>query len=194
MAAQVALNIVPFVGPVVSQASSLYASERRSQQLDELIVEIQQRLANLAAEKIDRSYVETAEFQEAAFRAFDAGRTTNNANKRQLIAAALVGAATVSRPAGLDVEAILDTLRVLTPTDLDLARKLWDESGGDEPKSIVTAVIGPADFPDLEFHLKRLEAAGLITSTAGRHLDWSGQYLLTGTFHRLMALLRIGGA
>jgi hypothetical protein len=75
MAAQVALNIVPFVGPVVSQALSLYASERRSQQLDELVVEIQQRLANLAAEKIDRSYVETAEFQEAAFRAFDAGRT-----------------------------------------------------------------------------------------------------------------------
>lgn len=194
MATQLALNLVPYVGPIMSQALSLYASQRRNRNLDALIDEIRDRLIALDGTKLDRAFVETTEFQEAAFRAFEAGRATSSANKRGLIAAALVGAATVGRPPGLDVEAILDTLRVLTPTDLDLARKLWDEAGGDEPKAIVTEVVAPADFPDREFHLKRLEAAGLISSSSGRHFDWTDQYLLTETFHRLMALMRAGGS
>jgi hypothetical protein len=188
-AMQLALNVIPYVGPIVAQALSLYETQRRNQMLDALIGEIRDQLAALDIKKIDHAFIETAEFQDAAFRAFDGGRATSNSAKRRLIASALVGAATVDRPKGLDVEAILDTLRVLTPIDLNLARKLWEEAGGDEPMATVTAVVGPADFPDREFHLGRLEANGLIVSTAGRHLDWSGQYLLTGTFHRLMALL-----
>ncbi len=186
---KLALNLIPLVGPVLAQAINLYESERRNRKLDALIDEIRSQLGRLDQTKLDSDFINTPGFQEAAFRAFEAGRTTSDAEKRRLIAAALVGAATVDRPSGLDVEAILDTLRVLTPTDLDLARKLWDEAGGNEPKSIVTSVIGPPGFPDREFHLKRLEAAGLISSTAGQHLDWAGQYQLTGTFHLLMVLV-----
>jgi hypothetical protein len=191
-ATQLGLNLVPYVGPVIAQLISLYATERRNRFLDATLEEIRQQFAALDATKLDRDFIGSPEFEEATFRAFDAGRVASASEKRRLIAAALVGAASVGRPSGLDVEAILDTLRVLTPIDLKLANALWNEAGGDSAMSLVKEVAGPSDFPDRDFHLKRLEAAGLIRNTEARHFDWVDQYVLTQTFHRLMALLAAG--
>jgi hypothetical protein len=194
MATMVALNLIPFVGPVVVQAINLYEGETRNRKLDGLLDEIRRQLSRLDESKLDRAFIETPEFEEAALKAFEAGRTTGDGEKRRLIAAALVGSVTTDRPPALDVEAVLDTLRVLTPTDLRLARTLYEEAGADSAWAIVRTVVAPADFPDRDFHMKRLEAAGLIASTAGQNLSAHEEYLLTSTFRRLMALVEAAPA
>jgi hypothetical protein len=187
------LNLVQVVGPVVAQTLALYESERRNSQVDAFLAALAAQLEGIREAKLDKAFVVGVEFQAAILRAFEAARVTSSAPKRRLIAAVLAGASSTDRPSGLDIEAIVDTLGNLTPTDLELARLVWLEAGSDTPRAIVSSVVGPADFPDRLFHLKRLEAAGLIADTAGKNLDYGGQYDLTPTFHRLMALLEGGG-
>lgn len=190
---QLGLNVLPVVGPVLAQAIALYENERRNSLVNAFLAELAARLEGIQMAKLDKEFVGSEEFQTAILRAFDAARGIGSAEKRRLIAAALAGAASTDRPHGLDVEAIVDTLGNLTPIDLELARLVWVEAGGSAPKAIVTSVTGPPDYADLLFHLKRLEAAGLVADTAGKNLDYGGQYDLTPTFHRLMALLEAGG-
>jgi hypothetical protein len=192
-ATKLALNLVPVVGPVVAQSLALYETERRNSYVDAFLAALAAQLEGIREAKLDKEFVIGLEFQAATLRALEAARVTSSAGKRRLIAAALAGASSSDRPSGLDIEAIIDTLGNLTPTDLELARLVWLEAGGDTPRAIVTSIVGPADFPDRLFHLKRLEAAGLIADTAGKNLDYGGQYDLTPTFHRLMALLKGGG-
>jgi len=192
-AGQVALNLIPVVGPVVADAIAAFEERRRSQQVNAMIEALRAQLVAVNASKLDQEWIESPAFPDAIQRALEAGRRTSDESKRRLIAAVLGGAVTTSRPRALDVEALLDVLGSLTMIDLELARRLWIEAGAGEARAVVTSVIGPPDFPYLDFHLKRLEAAGLIGSTAGRHLDYAGQYMLTGTFHRLMDLLAAGG-
>jgi len=190
---QLGLNLLPVVGPVLAQSIALYENEHRNALVDRFLADLVEQLEGIKKEKLDQEFVIGLEFQTATLRALEAARVASSAQKRRLIAAALAGAASTDRPQGLDVEAIVDTLGNLTPSDLELARLLWLEAGSGAPKAIVTPVTGPPDYADLLFHLKRLEGAGLIADTAGTNFDYAGQYDLTPTFHRLMALLRAGG-
>ena len=192
-AAQLGMAVVPIVGPVVSQALALFESQRRNVEVDAFLAALAARLGSVEEGRFDQDFVNGADFQAATLRSLDAARFTIRDEKRQLIAAVLAGAATKDRPSGLDIEAIVDTLAGLTASDLALARLLWIEAGSGAPLAIVTSVIGPTDYPDLKFHLKRLEAYGLIADTAGQYFDYGGQYELTPTFHRLMALAEAGG-
>jgi hypothetical protein len=58
--------------------------------------------------KLDKTYVQTDEFQDAVIAALDVGRRTADADKRRIIAAILLGAAFTEKPQQLDVEALLD--------------------------------------------------------------------------------------
>lgn len=192
----VALNVVPVAGPVMSSALAAWEGHKLSERVEAIVEEVIRLGARVDEAEFDRKYVETPEFVDAVLAGIEAGRRTSDQDKRCMIAGVLIGAATRSRPAALDVQALLETLSGLTPGDLRLARLLWEEAGDGEPMSIVRQVTGPADYPDRDFHLKRLESAGLISERTGADYGpgQMGQYLLTSTFHRLIALLQAGGA
>jgi hypothetical protein len=193
-AAQIAVSAVPLLGGPIAAGIAAWEGRRVSKRIEALVSEIATLAARVDQRKLDKPYVETNEFQDAVIAAMDAGRSTADANKRRVVAAILLGAAFTERPPQLDVEALLGTIGNLSPQDLALARILYDESGGDEPRAIVTGVVGPVDFPDREFHLKRLEAGGLIKEKTGAAYGYEGgEYFMTMTFHRLMALLKLTG-
>jgi hypothetical protein len=193
-AAQIVASVVPLLGGPIAAGIAAWEGRRVSKRIEALVGEIAALAERIDQRKLDKTYIETDAFQDAVIAALEAGRRTADADKRRVIAAILLGAAFTERPPQLDVEALLDTIGGLSPQDLALARILYDESGGDEPKAIVTGAVGPADFPDREFHLKRLEAGGLIRELTGTYGGSGGQYFMTMTFHRLMALLKLTGS
>lgn len=193
-AAQVAISVVPVVGGPIAAGIAAWEGHRISKRVEALVTEIATLAGRIDKDKLDKTYVQSDDFQDVVIAALESGRRTADAQKRRFIAAILLGAAFAEKPQQLDVEALLDTIGNLSPQDLALARLLYDESGGDEPKSIVTSVVGPVDFPDRDFHLKRLEAGGLINEKTGATYGYQGgEYLMTMTFHRLMALLKLTG-
>jgi uncharacterized heparinase superfamily protein len=193
-AAQIVASAVPLLGGPIAAGIAAWEGRRVSKRIEALVGEIATLAKQIDQGKLDKTYIQTDEFQDAVIAALDVGRRTADAGKRRIIAAILLGAAFTEKPQQLDVEALLDTIGNLSPQDLALARHLYDESGRDEPKAIVTGVVGPVDFPDREFHLKRLEAGGLINEKTGATYGYQGgEYFMTMTFHRLMALLKLTG-
>lgn len=194
-AAQIVASAVPLLGGPIAAGIAAWEGRRVSKRIEALMGEFATLAERIDQRKLDKTYVGTDDFQDAVIAALDAGRRTADADKRRVIAAILLGAAFTERPPQLDVEALLGTIGSLSPQDLALARILYEESGGDEPKAIVTGAVGPADFPDRDFHLKRLEAGGLIKEKTGSTYGYAGgEYQMTMTFHRLMALLKLTGS
>jgi hypothetical protein len=193
-AAQIVASAVPLLGGPIAAGVAAWEGRRVSKRIEALVGEIATLAERIDQRKLDKTFVGTDDFQDLVIAALDAGRRTADADKRRVIAAILLGAAFTERPAQLDVEALLDTIGSLSPQDLALARFLFTESARDEPKAIANVAVAPADFPDREFHLKRLEAGGLIQEVTGTYGGSGGQYFMTTTFHRLMALLKLTGA
>jgi hypothetical protein len=138
--------------------------------------------------------VQSEAFEDVVLAAIDAGRHSSTREKRRLVAATLVGTATVDRPQGIDAGALLDTLGGLSSEDLLVARLLYQgverTTGG-----IVQGVLPPTGVPDVDFHVARLVAAGLFVGR-GPLSDFAIQqtsYFPTETFERLIRLLKAGG-
>ena len=109
------------------------------------------------------------------------------------MAAVLVGAATINSLPDLDAEALLDTLGSLTTGDLLILA--WVGHGRLEKRFHVSDLPAELQGPDLDFHLHRLEAAGMIRYVADRPTkgyDWR-IYDTTATFDRMMKLIDESG-
>lgn len=193
-AAQIVASVVPVLGGPVAAGIAAWEGRRVSKRIEALVGEIAVLAKQIDQGKLDKSYVQTGEFQDAVIAALDAGRRTGDSEKRRVIAAILLGAAFAEKPPQLDVEALLNTIGSLSPQDLALARFLYNESIRPDPKAVASTAAAPADFPDREFHLKRLEAGGLIKEMTGTYGGSGGLYFMTATFHRLMALLKLTGS
>jgi len=184
---------VPIVGPQVATAINILEGERITKRLKAFMEEMRERVSRLEQEKLDRRYVETEEFRDVAMAAIEAAKRTSRADKRRWIASVLIGAARIDRPADLDAEALLDTLAGLTARELQMLNwlSLWR---GDVH---VAEMLPDLYVSDLDYHLHRLDAAGMIhfgpelptrSGSADRRMI-SGTF----TFNRLMALVSSGG-
>jgi len=187
-------SAIPGIGGPIATAIASLETERISHRLNAFVLEVRDRFARVQEEKLDHDFVESEAYLDVVMAAIDGGRRSSNQHKRQVIAATLVGAATVDRPSSLDAEALLDTLSGLSPHDLFVARLLYQ--GVDRTlHGIVGGAAVPANVPDVDFHIARLVAAGLFVGR-GPLSDFAVQetsYLPTETFDRLIQLLQAGG-
>ena len=101
--------------------------------------------------------------------------------------------ATSDRPHGLDSEALLDRLAGLTAHELLILR--WANT---QPGELQVAYLpGELQTVNLDYHLHRLQAAGMVAyerelPPAGGSTDWR-VFTRTPTFLRLMVLIETGG-
>ncbi len=193
-AVELVASAIPGIGGTIATAIATLETERVSRRLEAFVQEVRQLYAGVQIDKLDRDYVESEAFEDVVLAAIDAGRRSSTPEKRRLVAAALVGTATLDRPQSLDAESLLDTLGGLSSEDLVVARLLYqgvDRTVG----GIVGGAIPPANVPDVDFHIARLVAAGLFVGR-GPLSDFAIQqtsYFPTETFERLIQLLKAGG-
>jgi hypothetical protein len=195
--ARAVMSVIPlgtFFDSLIGTAGSNLVLDR----LNVLVDELRQAIERMPAEKQDPTVTEER-LIDPALRAVRGATETGDQEKVRAIAAALVGAISVDRPADLDVETALAALSNLTPADLRAARRLADH-------------LGPATFPppaelgpDSLFFVARLQAAGLLESVVlpasppgsrlgpGYRSDPAVEFRFTPTFGRILALLRAGG-
>ena len=188
-------TVIPFgafFDALVGTAGSKLVLER----MEVLVEELRAAIERVSSEKQDPAVTEE-QLIDAAIRAVRGAAETANREKVQTIAAALVGATSVDRPADLDVESAMASLVSLTPADLEVARVLAENASG--------FGISADRFlnEDILFHLGRLQAAGLLESLVkpGEDRTRMGlgptdpkiEFRVTPTFLRIIELLRAGG-
>jgi len=187
---------IPVIGPQISTAIDIWEGERISRRVEDFIEEVNARFSKLEEEKLDRAYINSDAFQDAVISAVQAAKTSSAPSKREWVAGVLIGAITTDRPADLDVEALLDTIAGLTERELAILARVWTIA-----QNVASEFYsgGLPDFlkgPDYNFHLLRLESAGMITYRAD--LPVMGSYdrrtfVTTETFRRLMRLIEAAG-
>ena len=188
-----AASAIPVVGGPIATAITIWQGENVARRIEKLVHEID-RLATRVETKLDVSFVASEEFQNVAIAAVDAGRHTAAEEKRRLVAAILVGSATVDRPNDLEAESLLDAVASLSTREVRILRAIWERHAG----SFETSDL-PAFEPDLHFHLKHIESAGFIYEVAGPNVGSDGgryhgaRYNVTRTFDRLFQLAEVVG-
>jgi hypothetical protein len=185
------IQLIPIFGGPIDTLIAGRGAQIVRRRIEALIEEVRKRADRLEKEKVDHSFVESEEFDDLVMRAFRAASATRDREKIRVYAAILVGSASTKRPPDLDPEAALSAVAELSPTELELAKVIFDHvgpHGGPQAWGNPYEWL-PAQFKsDLEFHLNRIERTGLILQTTqsppvGRSITW---YSVTPTFARIM--------
>jgi hypothetical protein len=167
-------------------------------QTQRLIEALQRRVAALeAAGKLN--YERLEQLEESAAPAI-AANAVSTPEKTELFADLLAGSISIDVPDNVDVESFVSTLQTLSPSEIDIARRVYDLWENDH---IEGTVVPPRGYnvhtgEDGDYYLKRLEGAGLLvpvvrTGPVGAGVRVEG-YEPTHTLRRLTALLRHGRA
>jgi hypothetical protein len=205
------VQAIPFVGGVIDAFAGTAGSNIVFFRLQEFAEDL-----NVAIERTARRQdpaIDEVDLLDAAIRAVRGAVETGNREKRQTIAAGLVGGASIDRPDELDLESVMASLVNLTPTDLSFASSPSGERRAkiDRLNRAASEYVGPApdSFPpppdagsDRMFYLARLQAAGLLENVVlpatpdvriNRRTEPAIEFRFTPTFHRILELLRAGG-
>jgi hypothetical protein len=184
-------SLVPFAGAAVDAFLGTMGTELAERRRDALFAELRAILSRLDESKVDKDYFRSEEWADLLLKAIYSSAQTRDAEKIKLFAAILAGAATQERPIDLDVEAVLGTLANLTPVEITIAGKMYEAVEAD-PTVFVDGLPTPPVDADAEFHMKRLEAAGLVAARQPNGMTFQHMvtYHLTPTFYRIIAMLR----
>jgi hypothetical protein len=180
---------------VVDAALMAHMESRIEANREELADRTEERLERLEERaRLAEQRLADPEFHALVFQAAIASAQESDNDKIGWYAAILAGAASTERPRDLNVRALLSSMAFLTADELRLARRFYEEF--DQSKfSIVDGAPTPAWGPDTGLYLKRLETANLIVPRVVQGLPAGfqgsqGNYFVTDTFHRLIALVR----
>jgi len=191
---EVAVASVPVIGGQLATAMTALEMHAVSKRLEMFVEELRDLGARLDEQKVDRQYVESTEYVDSVMAAIDAARRTSDRQKLRMIAALLLGASTVDRPADLDVEAMLIALRDLSPMALWMAGRIHELSTEPAKSQHMGGRAVPPAAPDRDFLLNRLVAAGLINQVgSGRFQVFQGDFSPTETLSRTIRTMRAGG-
>jgi hypothetical protein len=182
---------------VVNAALAAHMASQVEANRQELSDRFEDRIRKLEEKaRLDEQVLKQPEFHALVFQAAMAAAQESDKSKSKidLYAAILAGAASRDRPPDLNVQALLSTMTFLTSDEVRLARQFYEDF--DQSKfSIVDGAPTPAWGPDTGLYLRRLESANLIAphfvaGLPGGFQGPSGNYFVTDTFRRLMALAR----
>jgi hypothetical protein len=144
--------------------------------------------------RLDEKVLKDARFHALVFQAALAAAQESDTEKIDWYATILAGAASRDRPAELNVRALLSSMTFLTAEEMKLARQFYEDFHQSK-HAIVDGAPTPNWGPDTSLFLRRLESANLIVSQVvealpARFQGTAGNYFVTNTFHRLIALVR----
>ena len=111
-------TLVPFAGGLVAGLIRQAAPRDDKIYLEAFAQDVADRIVDIEADKIDRSYFETPEWQGDVNRVMDALREERNRNKREHYIAALANSASSDRPDEVERHRFLDLLQSLRPSHL----------------------------------------------------------------------------
>jgi hypothetical protein len=192
---------VPIAGPALDALVTSAASELARKRIEHFGQSLRE-VAESLDEKLDKSVVESAEWQDLAIRAFTAAGRTQDEERRRMYAGILLGSATPEWPDDLDSEAVLAALADLSITELRVLRHLNEHpifagqpvgsiADADRAWNAAVETLPEGLRTDLVFHAKRIERVGFLSEVTGSFLDYGGGvYVLTPTFVRLIGALK----
>ena len=188
------LTVTGMAISVVDASLMAHMGGRVEQNREQLARQTEVRVDRLEERgRLDDQILESPEFHSLVFQAALAAAGETDAEKVDLYAAILAGAASTERPSELNVRAVLSTLTSLTADELQLARQFYEDFDRGQ-NAIIDGLATPAWGPDTGLYLKRLEIANLIIPEYARGKNplegTLGTYYVTDTFHRLITLVR----
>ena len=176
-------------------------------------------MQTLPANFVDKQYVESKEFFDLVFQAWESTKRTRHDEKIRLYAKLLAGAIPLQSRQQDSPEDYLTVLAELSLKELQVARALYtqqrDAPASDENNFQWLRRIGAVDLEDkgekykglgqwkklrrecplvadedMEFVLLRLQRSGLVNEVSGTILDYSGgAYVINNTLRKLMHYL-----
>lgn len=192
------VNLIPYVGGSLDVLLTSKAHKLTEQRIESLLAELAQQVGTVDESKIDKDFLESEEWYDMVFRAFEKAIRTRSLEKIKLYSKILVGSLT--NPDNRDhSEDFLEILSELSETEVRLARiiydlrevHLWDRDGQGLPmpnKFLEQCTF--IDRNDLPFYMNRLEKVGLIDEQMGSFIDYEGGlYKITPTFDKLMKVI-----
>jgi hypothetical protein len=179
---------------VVDASLMAHMAGRVEANREELSQRTEARLDRLEEKgRLEEEVLESPNFHALVFQAAVASAQESETEKIDWFAAILAGAASRERPPDMNIRALLSTMAFLTADEIRLARQFYDDfhqSG----RPIRDGAPPPMWGPDTGLYLARLESADLIVPRVmdgpRRFQGPEGNYFVTDTFHRLMALVR----
>jgi len=190
-AARAAVAAIPWFGGGVDALLGTAGTNRLANRMQVFFDELHDQLGAVE-ERLDHAVTEEDLF-DTALKAMRGALETGDRERVRILVAILVEAATVQTTESLDPEAVLTELLNLSSATLRVARQMYDEAtAGWHPTNSGVPVPYSADA---DFHVQRLEAAGLIqvlkpAGTMGAGLFSPTRYEPTATFRRIMAMVR----
>lgn len=143
--------------------------------------------------RLNEETFQDPDYKALAFQGAITAAQETSREKIDLIAAILAGAASKDRPPEMNMRAILGSISFLTIEEIRLARQFY--AGIPEIQTFkLQGVTTPQWGLDTDLYLKRLETANLVVPMISQApfpaAVAHGQYVVTGTFRRLMELIK----
>ncbi len=189
------LTVLGMSATVVDAALMAHMGGRVEHNREQLARETDERIDRLEERaRLNDVRLESAEYHALVFQTAVAAAQESEDEKIKWYAAILAGDASLERPVELNTHALLSSITFLTADELRLARAFYEDFA-QKTYSIVDGALAPRWGPDTSLYLRRLETANLIvphfvSGLPGGLQGQSGNYFVTDTFHRLMALVR----
>jgi hypothetical protein len=158
-------TLVPLVGGLVAGLIRQTAPRDDQIYLADFANEAAARIVALEADRIDRSYFDSPEWNSDVGRVMDALRLERNRTKRSHYVAALVNGAVTDRPDEVERHRFLDLLDQIRPSHLRLLAAIagahHDESGGGIDVWL-TSHLPDQDLENMKLDWEDLVRAGLL--------------------------------
>lgn len=165
-------TLVPFAGGLLAGLIRQATPRDDKIYLTTFAQEAADRIADLEADKVDRSYFETPEWEGDVRQVMDALRDERNRSKREHYLAALARMASTGRPDEVERHRFLDLLQSLRPSHLRLLAVIATAeeagpAGGGDIDSYLTTRLPNQDLENIKLDWADLERAGVTGGLPG---------------------------
>lgn len=198
-----AINLIPYIGGsldvVLASRGSLH-----QKRIVEFLESLKEEMSHIKEERIDTAYLKSPEFSDIILKLMEASLRTRDREKMRLYAKFLRGAVLIQNRNQISLEDYLETLIELTPTELEVARAIYEQQRNSDRGSnenvlqwtrrkgwydLSDQVTGVAK-EDLPFILLRIEKSGLIKEVTGVYVGYEGGvFVVTDAFRKLMRFI-----
>jgi hypothetical protein len=203
LVARTALAAVPILGGALDAALSTIGANAFQERIESLAGAIAAECRMLEDSALRKDFLRTEEWLQVVQRAVEATARTKDREKIRQYARILVHSATKEDRSIPEAGALIATLTELLPIEIEIARIICGNGEGvrwDQPEAPHRISVVPGWWekvvrkfpteatPNLVFHLKRLERAGMIAELTGTYSGGTA-YGPTTTLGRLVAIL-----
>jgi hypothetical protein len=200
------VNFIPLIGSSIDVIISSEAQKIQYNRIRQTIKCLTDEMVKIDKDKIDKSFLDTEEFFDLLILFFEKCTKTRHIEKVKLnckiLSRSIIIDNATERPFAYD---ILNNIADLTPRDLDLSIRIFDQQKGELPQYTeeyreLTFVkergwdnLQPSSkLTEFDFSLSlfNLAKSGLIKEIQGSYIGYyGGSYIITDAFRKLMSFI-----